>query len=101
MLLAAGIDVIHISGGVHGPQAADWDGESEGYHVAVAARLRAAVAAPVIVAGAIRTPQFANQVICDGSADLVAVGTAMLENPRWATDALYELRERRDSRVTR
>jgi len=91
MLVAAGVDVIHISGGVHGPQAQDWDGESEGYHVEIAERVRRAIDAPVIVPGAIRTPEFADRVIRDGRADLVAVGTAMLENPRWAADAIESL----------
>lgn len=90
-LVAAGVDVIHVSGGVHGPQAQDWDGASEGYHVDIAARLRAAVSVPVIVPGAIRTPAFADRVVRDGKADLVAVGTAMLDNPRWAADAIAAL----------
>lgn len=88
---AAGVDVIHVSGGVHGPQAQDWDGVSEGYHVDIAARIRAAVTAPVIVPGAIRTPAFADRVVREGKADLVAVGAAMLDNPRWAADAIAAL----------
>ena len=91
MLVAASVDVIHISGGVHGPQAQDWDGESEGYHVEIAEHVRRAIDVPVIVPGAIRTPEFADRVIRDGKADLVAVGTAMLENPRWAADATESL----------
>lgn len=90
-LIAAGVDVIHVSGGVHGPQAQDWDGVSEGYHVDIAARIRAAVTAPVIVPGAIRTPAFADRVVREGKADLVAVGAAMLDNPRWAADAIAAL----------
>ena len=90
-LVAAGVDSIHISGGVHGPQAQDWDGTSEGYHVDIAACVRAAVTVPVIVPGAIRTPAFADRVVRDGKADLVAVGTAMLDNPRWAADAIEAL----------
>ncbi len=90
-LVAAGVDVIHISGGVHGPQAQDWDGASEGYHVGIAARVRAGVTVPVIVPGAIRTPAFADRVVREGKADLVAVGTAMLDNPRWAADAIEAL----------
>ena len=90
-LIAAGVDVMHVSGGVHGPQAQDWDGVSEGYHVAIASRLRAAVTAPVIVPGAIRTPAFADRVIRQGKADLVAVGTAILDNPRWAAGAMAAL----------
>ena len=90
-LVAAGVDVIHISGGVHGPQAQDWDGASEGYHVGIAARVRASVTVPVIVPGAIRTPAFADRVVREGKADLVAVGTAMLDNSRWAADAIRAL----------
>ena len=98
-LIEAGVDSIHISGGVHGPQAQDWDGTSEGYHVDVAARVRAAVTVPVIVPGAIRTPAFADRVVRDGKADLVAVGTAMLDNPRWAADAIKALAGSSRSRI--
>ena len=98
-LIEAGVDSIHISGGVHGPQAQDWDGTSEGYHVDIAARVRAAVTVPVIVPGAIRTPAFADRVVRDGKADLVAVGTAMLDNPRWAADAIEALAGSSRSRI--
>ena len=58
------------------PQSQDWDGASEGYHVDIAAHVRAA---------------FADGAIREGKADLVAVGTPMLDNPRWAADAIEAL----------
>jgi 2,4-dienoyl-CoA reductase-like NADH-dependent reductase (Old Yellow Enzyme family) len=53
----------------------------------MAAEIRAAAGVPVIVAGGITQPDYADRVIRDGTVDLVAVGRAMLENPEWAIDA--------------
>ena len=38
-----------------------------------------------------RVPRAADRVVRDGKADLVAVGMAMLDNPRWAADAMAAL----------
>lgn len=45
----------------------------------------------MIVPGAIRTPAFADRVVREGKADLAAVGAAMLDNSRWAADAIAAL----------
>ncbi len=86
-LSEAGVDLLDISGGLHGSSLPGWDEVSQGYFVPMAAEIRAAVEVPVVVAGGITKPEYADQVIREGKVDLVAVGRAMLENPNWAQDA--------------
>jgi len=86
-LAAAGVDVLDVSGGMCGSERPGWDGKSQGYFVPTAAGIKAAVSVPVIVAGGITDPCFADQVIRSGQADLVAIGRAMLRNPNWAEEA--------------
>jgi len=86
-LVAAGVDVLDISGGMCGAERPGWDGKSQGYFVPVAAGIKAIVSVPVIVAGGITDPRFADQVVRSGQADLVAIGRAMLRNPDWVQEA--------------
>lgn len=86
-LADAGVDLLDISGNLGGAETPEWDGVSEGYFVPMTAAIRAEVDVPVVVAGGITTPQFADQVIRDGQVDLVAIGRAMLSNPSWAAEA--------------
>ncbi len=60
----------------------------------MAAEIRAGVDVPVVVAGGITAPEFADRIISEGTVDLVAIGRAMLENPDWAADARRILRTR-------
>lgn len=49
---------------------------------------RAAAHVPIIVAGEIKTPEEAERVVAEGHGDVVAIGRAMLQDPRWAEKAL-------------
>ena len=86
-LTQAGVDLLDISGGLCGAEPPDWDKVSQGYFVPMAADIQAAAGVPVVVAGGITDPQFADDVIRQGKVDLVAIGRAMLSNPEWAADA--------------
>ena len=86
-LVRAGVDGLDISGGLCGSEKPGWDGISQGYFVPMATEIRAAVEVPVVVAGGITQPEFADRVIREGKVDLVAIGRAMLSNPDWAADA--------------
>jgi len=86
-LAAAGVDLLDISGGLIGAQPPDWDGTSQGYFVPMAAAIRAEIDIPVVVAGGITDPHFADRVIREGKVDLVAIGRAMLADPDWAAKA--------------
>jgi 2,4-dienoyl-CoA reductase-like NADH-dependent reductase (Old Yellow Enzyme family) len=87
VLARRGVDLLDISGGLCGAAPPNWDGLSQGYFVPMAAGIRAAVDVPVVVAGGIVEPEFANSVIREGKVDLVAIGRAMLADPDWATTA--------------
>lgn len=91
-LVAAGIDILDISGGACGSQLPDWDGTSQGYFAPIAAAVRSVVNVPVIVVGGITNPHTADQFIRDGQADLIAIGRAMLTNPDWAAQAQAALK---------
>jgi NADPH2 dehydrogenase len=86
-LAAAGVDLLDISGGLNGSEPPGWDKVSQGYYVPMAAAIRAEVGVPVVVAGGITDPRFANRIVAAGQVDLVAVGRAMLANADWAVQA--------------
>ncbi|MCD6291601.1 MAG: NADH:flavin oxidoreductase [Anaerolineae bacterium] len=90
-LAAAGVDLLDISGGLIGAEPPNWDGTTQGYFVPMAAAIRAEAGVPVVVAGGITDPIFADQVIREGKVDLVAIGRAMLADPDWAAKAREKL----------
>lgn len=79
-----GVDILHIStDGAFKPFFSN--GESLGQFA------KKVVSLPIIVAGGIREPAQAQQLIEEGHADFAAVGTAMLRDPDWAAKARAEL----------
>ena len=86
-LVDAGVGLLDISGGLGGASVPGWDEKSQGYFVPMAAEIRRYVDVPVVVAGGITDPRFADSVIREGQVDLVAIGRALLENPDWPRDA--------------
>ena len=87
MLVAAGVDAIHVSTG-RGPESFERVMEPmstpEGWRIPLASRIRAATGVPVITVGQIRTPAIAEAAIANGDADLVALGRPTLADPHWA-----------------
>lgn len=78
----ARVDLLHISSGIGG-----WRGPSnrsgvEGYLMAEAAIIQSKVAIPVIGVGGIQTAEYMDNVIADKTVSLVAVGRAILNNPK-------------------
>lgn len=92
-LVATGVDLLDISGGLCGAQTPDWDQQSQGYFVPMAAAIRDEINVPVVVAGGITESLAADRFIREGHIDLVAIGRAMLANPNWATEARVALVE--------
>lgn len=90
-LVEAGIDILDISGGLCGSRPETFQ-DVQGYFVPLAQTIKAVVEVPVIAVGGIKDAKFANQVIVDQQADLVAVGRALLKNPLWAREALTQLK---------
>lgn len=88
-LEARGCAYVHVSsGGVATGQSKPL---SPGYQIPLAEAIRAQVKVPVIGVGLITEPELAESIIAEGRADLVALGRAMLYNPRWPWHAAARL----------
>jgi len=85
-----GVDIINVSGGLCGSRPPQLTGQ--GYFIPQAEEIKRNVKIPVIGVGGIRDPDYANELVKMGKVDMVAVGRAMLENPKWAEEALKRVR---------
>ncbi len=86
LLEAAGIDGIEVSGGMaEAGRGSIWPGlrkeEDEGYFVAAAARIKAAVKVPVFGLGGIRTFAAAEKIVREGRADLISLSRPFIRDP--------------------
>lgn len=88
-LQALGCAYIHVSGGGLSP--AQSITPAPGYQVAYAAKIKAAVHMPTIAVGLITEAEQAETILTSGQADMVALGRAMLYNPRWPWHAAAHL----------
>jgi NADPH2 dehydrogenase len=86
LLAAAGVDCLDVSGGLCGSRPEHLQ-SIQGYFVPLAEAIKEAVNLPVIVAGGITEPRFADRLIRAGKVDLVAIGRAQLKDPDWAARA--------------
>lgn len=86
ILEGAGVDVLDVSGGICGATP-PYGPEYQGYFVPLAKAIKNSVGVPVIAVGGIKEASFANSVIAEGIADMVAVGRALLEDAEWAVKA--------------
>ncbi|MGB7982857.1 MAG: NADH:flavin oxidoreductase/NADH oxidase [Candidatus Nanopelagicales bacterium] len=89
-----GVDLIDVSSGGVSP-----DQEiipEPGYQVSMAARIRAESAIATAAVGKITEPSQAEAILAQGSADLVALGRALLRDPQWPLRAAHELGEHVD-----
>lgn len=91
-LVAAGADAIHVSTGVAERLDTNVDpiAAPEGWRLGLARQVRRTLAgaAPVIGVGVVRRPEMAEAAIAEGSADLIALGRALLADPDWPRKAL-------------
>ncbi len=88
-LVEAGAKMLHISGGVGGaPQLGSADEELWSPTLRLAAEVKRVVNVPVIGVGGIIHPEQAEAALRAGLADMIAIGRAMLADPRWASKAL-------------
>jgi 2,4-dienoyl-CoA reductase-like NADH-dependent reductase (Old Yellow Enzyme family) len=86
LMEAAGIDGIEVSGGMaEAGRGSIWAGlrreEDEGYFVAAASRIKAAVRVPVSGLGGIRTLAVAERLILEGRADLISMSRPFIRDP--------------------
>jgi len=85
-LVEAGVDVIDVSGGFVGSKHPTLKGQ--GYFIPMAEEIKRAARVPVICAGGITEPAYADRVVRERRVDMVAVGRAILDDPEWARKAV-------------
>jgi 2,4-dienoyl-CoA reductase-like NADH-dependent reductase (Old Yellow Enzyme family) len=87
-----GVKIIDVSGGLIGSRPANIEGS--GFFIPQAAAIKEVINIPVIGVGGITTVKEAETIISSGRVDLVAVGRAILKDPKWATKAVKSARTR-------
>ncbi|WP_460461386.1 NADH:flavin oxidoreductase/NADH oxidase, partial [Angustibacter peucedani] len=88
-LAAHGVDLVDVSSGGSSPDQQITLGP--GYQVPFARTVREASGLPVGAVGLITEPQQAEQVLAEGSADVVLLARALLREPHWPLRAAAEL----------
>nr|WP_218852065.1 NADH:flavin oxidoreductase/NADH oxidase [Nocardioides panaciterrulae] len=88
LLREAGVDLVDVSTG--GNALADIPVEP-GYQVRFARQVRAEASIPTGAVGLITEPKQAEEIVADGSADVVLLARALLRDPHWALRAAHEL----------
>ena len=94
-LAKLGCAYIHVSGG--GLSLEQKLALGPGYQTAMAEKIKAATGLPTIAVGMITQAEQAEHILVSGQADMVAIGRAMLYNPRWPWHAAAELGARVDA----
>lgn len=89
LLEAAGVDVIHASTGIAETIERNVEPMSfpQGWRLPLAAVVKQAVRIPVIGVGVIRDPDVAESAVREGQVDFIALGRALLADPRWPEKA--------------
>jgi NADPH2 dehydrogenase len=75
----AGVDVLHISGGLGGGGSDRYT--NQGFFVPLAQSIRETVSIPVIGVGNITEAEYADRIVREGRVDLVAIGRKLLSDP--------------------
>ena len=83
-----GCDFFDISGGGNSMSRPE---VKPGYQAKFAAAVKKATGVPTMAVGMIRDPQIAENLISEGTCDMVAMARGFLFEPRWAWRAAYEL----------
>jgi len=84
MLVEAGVSCFHVSGGVGDAnitQIITGPDYPPGYNLAAARAIKQVVHVPVMIVGQNMDPGFAESILADDSADMVAMGRALLADP--------------------
>lgn len=85
----AGVNILDISGGFSGYIVPGLTGQ--GFFAPLSEGIKAVVSIPVILTGGITEARAAEQLLEDGKADLIGVGRAILNNSKWAEQAVKSL----------
>jgi NADPH2 dehydrogenase len=92
----AGVDIIDVSGGMCGADPKQLR-HQKGYFVPQAKEIKKAIKVPVIGVGRIRDSSYANEIVSDGTVDLVAVGRALWKDSKWAEKAILKINKLKES----
>jgi 2,4-dienoyl-CoA reductase (NADPH2) len=98
MLVEAGVDAFHVSGGVIDrlvTQMVNGSDDGDGLNVGAAAAVKEVVDVPVIAVGRLHDPVLAERVLAEGRADFVAMGRP------WLADESLGVKLARGGRVRR
>ncbi|WP_066256109.1 FAD-dependent oxidoreductase [Neobacillus drentensis] len=89
LLESNGVDAIHVSTGTFESNDKNIDPMSakQGWRIHFASEIKKQVTVPVIGVGVIREPEYANEVIQSGSVDFIALGRALIADPKWPEKA--------------
>jgi 2,4-dienoyl-CoA reductase-like NADH-dependent reductase (Old Yellow Enzyme family) len=90
-LQETGVDIIDVSGGLCGSRPEQLQNK-QGFFITQAEKIKKTVNIPVIGVGGITEPEYANKIIQESRVDLVAVGRALLKDPKWAEKAIKRLK---------
>lgn len=98
LLVEAGVDAFHVSGGVIdrlSTRMINGADDGDGLNIGCAAAVKEVVDVPVIAVGRIHDPRLAERILADGFADFVAMGRPMLADP----DLMLKLQSQNADRV--
>ena len=84
-----GVDLVDVSSGGLSPQQRVSLGP--GYQVPFARRIKQEAGVLTAAVGLIKEPEQAEQVLAEGSADMIAMARALLRDPQWPLRAAHEL----------
>ncbi len=89
ILEKAGVDIINISSGLYETANTVVEPMSfeEGWLSELVKTVKNAVSIPVMGRGVIRTPEFAEKLLADGSQDFIVMGRTHLADPEWSNKA--------------
>ena len=90
LLVEAGVDAFHVSGGVIDPltsQMVTGSHYGDAHNVAAAAAIKHVVGVPVMTVARIHDPELAERILRERKADLIAMGRPMLADAEFANKA--------------
>lgn len=88
----AGVNILDISGGFSGYMIPGLTGQ--GFFAPLSEAIKKVASIPVILTGGITEVQAAEQLLAEGKADLIGVGRAILNNSKWAEQAINSLQQK-------
>ena len=91
-LKAIGVDVIDCSsGGMKLPRGNSLVSRTAGFQVPFAERIQREAQMPTVAVGLIREPEYAESILREGKATLIALGRELLWNPNWPAQTALAL----------